>query len=449
MSDFSLDSIDRTAVGRSLRERTGDAPRLSAVAEGKLLEESVLQVQKMEAIGRLAGGVAHDFNTLLGTITGYAELLRDSADGDGRQLGRDRVLRFADKIHRAAERGARLTGQLLAFSRQQNVQPRPVDLDAVTRETADMIQRLIGEDIAFEYEVDSRLGRVTMDSGQLQQVLLNLAVNAADAMPKGGSLSMRWKQRTLRQDTPMHGGTAEAGVYAELEVTDSGVGMDEETMGKIFEPFFTTKRSGKGTGLGLSTVFGIVRQWRGCLDVSSRPNEGTTFRIYLPETDGSDDGAASSSSIRRPTRRETGRGETVLLVEDDDMFRDLVSEVLESNGYRVLAADCPATAAPMCREPRIEVDVLVSDLVMPDGNGVDLAARMRSRYPRLRVVLMSGYSDEDLAPRELDESTADEFLHKPFSIGSLLEAVGRVLAPGRSRHRARRRPTLLRKWDYP
>ena len=397
---------------------------LRDLTDRKLLEESLLQSQKMEAVGRLAGGVAHDFNTLLGTISGYAEMLREATGEDGSP-----IRHYADMIHRAAARGADLTRQLLAFSRRKEVRPRPVDVEAVTAETAEMIRRLIGEDVALEHEVEAGLGPVAIDPGQLQQVLLNLAVNAADAMPRGGRLTLRWQRAELARETPTEGGALPAGAYAVLEVADTGIGMDEATRRRIFEPFFTTKERGKGTGLGLSTVFGIVQQWRGGIAVATRPGAGTTFRILLPEADGSRAAVAEAPPPpRAPARgRPSGR---VLLVEDDDMFRGLVREVLARAGYEVVEARDPAEALTACGEGAGSVDLLVSDVVMPGGSGVELAAELRSRFPGLRVVLMSGYSDEALASRDLGERAADDFLEKPFSLDELLRRVRQVVEGG-------------------
>jgi PAS domain S-box-containing protein len=391
------------------------------LTDRKLLEQSLLQSQKMEAIGRLAGGVAHDFNTLLGTITGYAEMLSNAVAGET-----SGIRRYAERIHQAASRGADLTRQLLAFSRRQEVRPRLVDLESLTVETADMIRRLIGEDIRFEHGVQEDLGPVAIDPGQLQQVLLNLAVNAADAMPRGGRLAIHWSRVEIAREIPTEGGTLPPGRYAMLEVGDTGTGMDEGTRNRIFEPFFTTKDQGKGTGLGLSTVFGIVRQWRGGITVSSHPGAGTTFRIHFPEAEKKAPIAPEpEEEIVAPGREPCS--ETVLLVEDDEMFRDLVLEVLEAEGYQVLAAGDPEAALARCDSHEGAVDLLVSDLVMPGGSGVDLAGQMRARYPGVRVILMSGYSDDALASRDLDDSAADVFMEKPFPIDELLGKMRGVL----------------------
>ena len=419
--DGTVFPVDLTVSELRLGDERLFMGTLRDLSERKLLEASLLQAQKMEAIGRLAGGVAHDFNTLLGTITGYSEMLRDALPEEASTI-RDHV----ERIHQAARRGAALTRQLLAFSRRQEVRPRLVDPEALTAETGEMIRRLIGEDILFEHTVEAGVGAVAVDPGQLQQVLLNLAVNAADAMPRGGRLSVRWRREEVARELPTEAGPLPPGSYAVLEVEDSGVGMDAATRQRIFEPFFTTKETGKGTGLGLSTVFGIVRQWDAGITVESEPGAGTTFRLHFP--------AAEAVSVTEPRRPEVedsapcrGGSETVLLVEDDELFRGLVQSVLEASGYRVLAAADPESAGELCVAAPDGVDILVSDLVMPGGNGAQLAARLRLHHPGLRVILMSGYSDESLASRELDDATADAFLEKPFSVDRLLREIRRVL----------------------
>ena len=398
------------------------------LTERKLLEESLLQSQKMEAIGRLAGGVAHDFNTILGTIAGYGEMLQ-AAVGDASPD----VRRYVERVLQAARRGADLTRQLLTFSRRQEVRPRRVDLAALTAETADMVRRLIGEDIAFEHRVEDDLA-IAIDPSQLQQVLMNLAVNAADAMPRGGRLSVEWRPVELTRDTPTEGGALHPGRYALLEVADTGHGMDEETRRRIFEPFFTTKETGKGTGLGLSTVFGIVQQWEGGITVSSHPGAGTTFRIYFPQAAEAPPAPApaDAAAAAREAPKTSPAAGSVLLVEDDAMFRGLVREVLEAAGYEVLEAADPASARALSAGHDGAVDVLVSDLVMPGGNGAELAIEMRRAHPALRVILMSGYSGDALSSRQLDRSTADTFLEKPFPIDELLRRIRLVLeAPPR------------------
>ncbi|MDY7095447.1 MAG: PAS domain S-box protein [Acidobacteriota bacterium] len=394
---------------------------LRDLTDRRILEESLLRAQKMEALGRLAGGVAHDFNTLLGTIIGYAEILgKEAGEEDSALQG------YAERIHQAARRGADLTRQLLAFGSRQETRRRLVDIGSLTGETADMIHRLIGEDIRFECSVEDSLGPVAIDPGQLQQVLLNLAVNASDAMPRGGRLSVRWTRAMLDEEMGTETGSIQPGTYALLEVEDTGTGMSEANRQRIFEPFFTTKEVGKGTGLGLSTVFGIVHQWDGGISVISQLGVGTTFRIYLPVAEEGEPPSAAASQPELPSPSATTLA-TVLVVEDDDMFRNLLGEVLESEGYEVLTAREADEALNLCGQGLEAVDVLVSDLVMPSGNGVKLSAELRSRYPHLRVILMSGYSDEALAGRDIDKELADAFLEKPFDISTLLRTVGAVL----------------------
>lgn len=393
---------------------------LRDLTERKLLERSLLQSQKMEAVGLLAGGVAHDFNTLLGTILGYVEMLEPAlADQD------ESLRRYVERIHRAALRGADLTRQLLAFSRREDTRPRPLEVASVMNETVEMIGRLIGEDISFDHRLEEGLGVIAVDPGHLQQVLMNLTVNAADAMPHGGRLSISWGRAELDRDTPTEGGTLAAGVYAVLEVEDTGVGMPEENLERIFEPFFTTKPPGEGTGLGLSTVFGIVQHWRGGISVTSVPDRGSTFRVYIPEAAAIE--PAEESDLATETETTEPCTATILLVEDDKLFRELIHEILEARGYRVLGAADPQAARALCAEAPEAPDVLVSDMVMPKGNGEELAAELRSRYPELRVILMSGYSDESRASRELDDSAADAFLEKPFPVDDLLRTIRSVM----------------------
>jgi CheY-like chemotaxis protein len=335
---------------------------------------------------------------------------------------------YVDRIHQAARRGATLTRQLLAFSRRQETRPRPVDLEELTAETGNMIQRLIGEDILFEPEVEPGIGSIAADPGQLQQILLNLAVNAADAMPRGGRLTLRWTREVVPRELRTEAGPLAPGAYVALEVEDTGEGMDAATRQRIFEPFFTTKETGKGTGLGLSTVFGIVQQWRGGITVRSEPGAGTLFRLLFPAAERSADAAEPRSVEPAVAPASTAGGsETVLLVEDDGLFRGLLQSVLEANGYRVLAAGGPPEAMNLFVASARTVDLLVSDLVMPGGSGIELAGALRARTPGLRVVLMSGYSDEALASRDLDNSAADAFLEKPFAIEELLRTVRAVL----------------------
>jgi len=369
------------------------------------LEERVRQSEKMEAIGRLAGGVAHDFNTLLGSIIGYSEMLLD-------RMEESPARRPLELIHRSADRGAALTRQLLAVGRRQVAEPVLLDLNAEIAETRDMLRRLIGEDIEVVEDLDPRLAAVRADAGQIQQVLMNLVVNASEAISGGGRIGL----------TTRNG--ADGGSVV-LEVSDTGCGMDEVTRSRVFDPFFTTKQDRGGTGLGLSTVYGIVTQSSGSVSVASRPGEGSTFRVVLPRVAG----RPSPVTSRRPQAPPRRGSETVLVVEDDDMFRELLGEVLSEHGYRTLTAASPAEALAVVERHPGEVDLLVSDMVMPGMSGAQLARKLASDSPRMRVILMSGYSDEALAERGTPRG-GSPLIHKPFSNKDFLRTVRSVLDAG-------------------
>jgi nitrogen-specific signal transduction histidine kinase len=377
-------------------------------------EEQLLHAQKMEAIGRLAGGVAHDFNNLLTVILGYCEvLLRQKTAGHP-----DRE--FLEEIQAASERASNLTRQLLTFSHKQVTRPRVLDLDAVIVELTRLLRRLIGEDIALETRLHAR-GRVTGDRGQLEQVLLNLAVNARDAMHDGGRLTIETADVVVEGDRP----GKRAGPHVLVTVSDTGCGMDAPTRARAFDPFFTTKPLGKGTGLGLSTVYGIVTQCGGAIEVQSEPGAGATFRIYLPAA-AATAGEASPALVVAPP----GGTETILLVEDDASVRRLVERVLTASGYHVLVAADPVEALALSRERDGAIDLLLTDLVMPNMGGRALSDALRSERPGLKVLLMSGYADDDAARARPD----DAFIQKPLRSEQLLERLREVLgAPGVSR----------------
>jgi two-component system cell cycle sensor histidine kinase/response regulator CckA len=383
------------------------------------------QAQKMEAIGRLAGGVAHDFNTLLGTIRGYSEMLLGA-------LPPDETLRHpVEQIHRAALRGAQLTRQLLGFSRREEIQAQRVDLEKLLADVEVMLDRLIGEDVEVTRQIEPRLGRVWGDPGELHQVVLNLIVNACDAMPSGGALTLTLSSLDADQELAVEGGRLPPGPYVLLQLADTGMGMDEEVRKRIFEPFFTTKEPGKGTGLGLSTVHAIVKRSQGGIAVESQPGHGTTFRVYLPLASpaAGEEAEPAAGPEEAATAGDGGKSPgTVLLVEDDDMFRGLLRQVLESQGYQVLAAENPAAALALAARSGA-VRLLVSDMVMPGGTGVDLARQLAGRYPEMKVILMSGYTDDALASRAADRTTADAFLEKPFATQDLLRLIRELLSP--------------------
>jgi PAS domain S-box-containing protein len=410
----------RRKVLSSTRIELDGQPCLLTVSEDvtaqRALEERLRQATRMEAIGQLAGGVAHDFNNLLLVIDGYGEMLRRELDGSPHPL------RLLEHIQRASRRAAELTRQLLAFGRKQVMQATPLDLNAAVREVASLVRRVIGEDIELALELVPRSGTVKVDPGQLEQVLLNLAVNARDAMPDGGRLTLSTANvelgpRALRGEVP-------PGSYVMLTVSDTGVGMDEATRKRIFEPFFTTKEPGKGTGLGLSSVYGIVRQSGGYIQVESTPGEGATFLIYLPRMD-----QAAGAGEEEPMAADSRRG-TVLLVEDEEEVRELMQVTLESLGYRVLSVSNGADALQVARETRQSIDVLLTDVVMPRMNGPEVAERVRALRPSIRVIYMSGYAGESIARMaELDEHTA--FLPKPFAVSALAERLEAAISSNR------------------
>jgi PAS domain S-box-containing protein len=385
------------------------------VTEQQSLQRQLLRSQKMEAVGQLAGGVAHDFNNLLGVITGYAELLmRDLAAGSREQAR-------AEEIKRASDRAAALTRQLLAFGRRQVLQPEVLDLNAVVADVERMLRRLISEDIQIVMAPGAGLGRVRADAGQIEQVLMNLAVNARDAMPEGGRLVIETGNADVDAAYARANPDARPGPHVVLAVSDTGHGMDAKTASRIFEPFFTTKAEGKGTGLGLSTVYGIVRQSGGWVNVYSEPGRGTTFRVYLPRVEAE---AARATTAGPPA--SAGGSETVLLVEDAEALRLLIRELLESVGYAVLDADAPDRALAVARAHGTPIDLVLTDMVMPRMGGQELVKELSAIRPGLRVVYMSGYSDQAVAEQgTLEPGTL--FLQKPFTLEALMRTVRRAL----------------------
>ena len=389
------------------------------ITERKILEEQLVQSQKMEAIGRLAGGIAHDFNNILTAITGYTDLILADVP-EGSAIRNDLL-----EIKRSANRAAALTRQLLAFSRRQILQPRELNLNTVLSDMRKMLQRLIGEDVELQMILREDVGYVKADPAQIEQVVMNLAVNARDAMPEGGKLIIETANVELDQDYASTHADVDPGPYVMLAVSDTGVGMDEETRQRIFEPFFTTKEVGKGTGLGLSTVYGIVKQSGGHIWVYSEPGEGTTFRIYLPRVP-----TPEAGPLARKAERGTLRGsEKVLLVEDEDVVRQLAETVLQRFGYTVLSARTPAEALNLAGQHRRDIDLIVTDVVMPGMNGAVLVEKLREQLPNARVIFTSGYTNNAIVHKGvLDEGK--EFLQKPYSPEALLETVRTVLDRG-------------------
>jgi PAS domain S-box-containing protein len=378
----------------------------------RVLEAQLLQSQKMEAVGRLAGGIAHDFNNLLTAITGYSELLLTGMEGEGEQA------RDVEQIRRAAAQAASMTQQLLAFSRRQVLQPKVMSLNDTIAEMEAMLRRLIGENIVLSTAPDPDLHATRSDLAQIEQVVLNLCLNARDAMPDGGRLEVRTANADLDDATARAAGT-HPGPHVLLEVRDSGLGMDPETLEHAFEPFYTTKEQGKGTGLGLATVLGIVQQSGGGIAVETAPGQGTTFRIYLPAV-----GDALTRDDAATDRPERGH-ETILLVEDESIVRELVARVLGTHGYAVIeAADGEEALAIAQAEPTI--DLLLTDVVMPGISGRELAERLAASRPELRILYMSGYTDEAIVHHGVREGEA-EFIAKPFTPDALARKVRGVL----------------------
>ena len=386
------------------------------VSEKKRLEAQLMQAQKMEAVGRLAGGVAHDFNNLLGVITGYSDLLLK--DLGPQHAGSKRV----EEIQKAAERGAALTRQLLAFSRKQVLQPRILDINEVVADVEKMLRRVIGEDIQLVTTPGAGIGRIRADPGQIEQVLMNLVVNARDAMPKGGRLTFETANVALDDTYAREHPEVQPGPFVMLAVSDTGVGMDAQTQAHIFEPFFTTKEQGKGTGLGLATVFGIVQQSGGSISIDSRLGLGTTCRIYFPRV---------QDDLPRPPPAPPGaplpRGtETVLLVEDADPLRVMIHEILDEAGYTVLECADPEEALRRVSTLDASVRLMLTDVVMPGLSGPDLAKRVRIARPEIKVLFMSGYTDEAMGLHGV-LAAGTQFIQKPFTADALIRKVREAL----------------------
>ena len=385
------------------------------VTERKVLEEQVRQATKMEAVGRLAGGIAHDFNNLLTVINGYTELLMDKFASD------DRVTVYLKEIAQAGDRAATLTRQLLAFSRSQVLTPQVLDLNAVVTNLGKMLKRMIGEDIELSTVLDPALGRVKADPGQIEQVIMNLVVNARDAMPRGGDLTIETSNVELDETYARNHVTVKPGPHVMLAVADTGVGMLPETQAHIFEPFFTTKEQGKGTGLGLATVYGIVKQSGGSIWAYSEPGQGSVFKIYLP--------TVSEGPVAEQTKMEpvsSGGTETILVIEDEVGVRSFINLALESSGYTVLEADSAESALEICARHDGPIHLLLTDVVMPRMSGPRVAEQVAAVRPDIKVLYMSGYTDDSVV-RHGVLTQEMPFIQKPLSPIALRNKIREVL----------------------
>lgn len=398
---------------------TGVVVCVADTTEKKRLEEQFRQAQKMEAVGRLAGGVAHDFNNLLTVITGYCQMLYERFEDE------DPSKEELEQVLKAADRATVLTKKLLAFSRRQIVQPKVIDLNHLLSEMEELLRRLIGEDVELRIERDPQLGRVQADPGQLEQVIVNLAVNARDAMPNGGVLVIGTENAELGPEYAARYDSVQPGPHVMLRVTDTGCGMDAETQSHIFEPFFTTKAKGKGTGLGLSTSYGIVKQNNGEIMLDSEPNLGSTFRIYLPEFRQEEPAPVVAHVADVPPRGS----ETILIVEDEEGVRRVMHEMLNRQGYNVLSAHNSQEAINVCQQHTGFLHLLLTDVIMPSMSGRELADRLRLLRPEMKVLYVSGYTDSAIVHHGvLDAGTA--FLQKPFTPDALSAKIREVLAEG-------------------
>jgi signal transduction histidine kinase/ActR/RegA family two-component response regulator len=415
---YPLETTGGDEVGEVTRTFVGMRDSLqNAQKEQQQLEQRLRQAHKMEAIGRLAGGVAHDFNNLLTIIRGHSDLLLDRSGSNAAER------KNVEQIQKAADRAVGMTRQLLAFSRMQVLQPRVIDLNTVVAEMGKMLPRLIGEHIEYVFRPEPRRARVKADPGQVEQVVMNLAVNARDAMPGGGKLTVQIRIVELNESEASRRPPMSPGHYVLLSVSDTGIGMDEKTKAHIFEPFFTTKEIGKGTGLGLATVYGIVKQSGGFIWVESAPGQGTTFEIYLPNVS-----EAVSENERDGASGPLPRGtETVLVVEDEDGVRELAAEFLRRNGYSVLEARDGMEALEISGRFAGTIHVILTDMIMPRMSGTELLKSMKAARPTAKAILMSGYSEQF---KTQADGSPNQFsvLQKPFSMSSLVAAVRTVLA---------------------
>jgi signal transduction histidine kinase len=415
---FLITGITATSVAYVIRRIEATVrEREEAQRALESTQQALLRSQKMEALGQLAGGVAHDFNNLLTVILGYADGLQQRGSDD------PEFIEDMNQIVESAERASKLTGQLLAVSRQQSALLEPVDVNTVVAGMHSMLSRLVGEEVQLRLDLANDLGPALTNRSQLEQVILNLVVNGRDAMPRGGRILISTQHELLEEDSPDGLG---AGTYVRLSVEDEGEGISAEVQAKMFDPFFTTKDLGAGTGLGLSLVYGIATQSGGDVRVSSSPGRGTRFDVWLPRSYGA---PAKQRVQPEAPRRQTGRGTRVLIVEDEPRVRELVSRSLLDEGYEVLVASDGTRALELARDVG-PVDLLLTDVRMPGMNGFELAERLRERNPHVKVLFMSGYAqDESGTPEDLSE---DQLLAKPFTPRELISKLGELTAPATS-----------------
>jgi PAS domain S-box-containing protein len=417
--DGSYVEMDIAVHRFNFRGRMAVLAAATDVTEQRRLEQQLRQAQKMEAVGRLAGGIAHDFNNLMMIVTSYAQLLLEKKPEPP-------MRRYAENILDAGKKAADVTRQLLAFSRKQILQPTIVDINDLIRELNKMLPRLLGADIEMVLRLQPDLWHVQADSGQIEQVIMNIAINARDAMPDGGKLIVETRNVELHHSYTLEQTTVQSGSYVVLSMTDTGIGMDSETKNRVFEPFFTTKAVGKGTGLGLATVYGIVKQSSGYIWVDSDLGRGSTFTVYLPSVA---ENVAEMGATEPATAELPGGTETILLIEDEPGLRAAAREFLELKGYTVLEAGSGTEAVRLANDYRLPIQVILSDLVMPGMSGTEAVKEIKQRHANARVVYMSGYSDRALGPDVMADGAI--FIQKPFSLDSLAQKLADCMSSTR------------------